>query len=519
MKIMETQDVVKKFVICVGVAFLAVPFVLFAGNAANPNACELSPIPLPLEFKSDMDRPLAFDASTTITLDCPDAVGAKWLADHFKAWYGKNAPKVVSGKASDTPSLKEGSEAYAIVADGKGVRISARSLAGVRWAAYTIRQIVIAKRGTLKTEGHLLPTLSVSDAPHLAFRGIHLCWLPEMRPQQIERAIRLAAMFKFNYIVLEPWAVFRSERHPWISWPEAKMTKTEIRRLVAVGRDLGVTLVPQFASLGHASGSRAGSLKHPVLDLHPEYEPLYEPGGWNWCISNPETQRVIRDVILELLEVFDHPPYIHLGCDEGQPPTCPECRKRPYGELCSEHIANLAAFAKEHGARAMIWGDMLLKEGDARWQGYIATGSDETARMVDLLPKDVVICDWQYGNQEKAKDKSWPSFRHFAEKGFPVVACPWENYWSMRPIADAVSKVCGFGFLETTWHHLRGQDWVSMYSFAAAAAWGSDLAPRHPQFDTRFAIPLQLVGRDMKLSDYRDTGHVNYQVPPSWWQP
>jgi len=102
---------------------------LLAGNAANPNACELSPIPLPLEFGSDMDRPLAFGAATTVTLACPDAAGA------------------------------------------------------------------------------------------------NLCWLPELRPQQIERAIRLAAMFKFNYVVIEPWAVFRSEKHPWISWPDAKMTK------------------------------------------------------------------------------------------------------------------------------------------------------------------------------------------------------------------------------------------------------------------------------------------------------
>ena len=31
-------------------------------------------------------------------------------------------------------------------------------------------------------------------------------------------------------------------------------------------------------------------------------------------------------------------------------------------------------------------------------------------------------------------------------------------------------------------------------------------------------IPLPLVGRDMKLKDYRDSGHVNYQLPPSWWQ-
>ena len=68
-------------------------------------------------------------------------------------------------------------------------------------------------------------------------------------------AIRLAALFKFNTVVIEPWGMFKSERHPWWGWPEAKMTKDEVRRLVAVGRDLGVTLVPQIAAFGHASAA------------------------------------------------------------------------------------------------------------------------------------------------------------------------------------------------------------------------------------------------------------------------
>ncbi|MBQ1569384.1 MAG: hypothetical protein IIZ70_05765, partial [Kiritimatiellae bacterium] len=60
----------------------------FAGNKANPDAIELSPLPVPVAFKCDMDRPVAFDASTTVALECPGAEGAEWLASHFKEWYG-----------------------------------------------------------------------------------------------------------------------------------------------------------------------------------------------------------------------------------------------------------------------------------------------------------------------------------------------------------------------------------------------------------------------------------------------
>ena len=195
----------------------------FAGNEANPDAVELAPIPVPVEFSSDMDKPIAFDATATVTVACPDAGAVAWLVRHFADWYGKQAPKVVQGGAqvaaagADAASRvpPEGDEAYAIVADSSGIRISARSLAGVRWAAYTLRQLAIAKRGTFRTEGRIIPTLKVSDRPHLAFRAVHLCWFPEVRPAQIERAIRLAALMKFNYAILEPWGMYRSERHPW----------------------------------------------------------------------------------------------------------------------------------------------------------------------------------------------------------------------------------------------------------------------------------------------------------------
>ena len=488
-------------------------------NGSNPDAIELAPLPLPRSFGSDMDRPVPFDAVTTVSVDCPDAEATPWLSRHFAEWFGNQAPQVVA----DNPStfdlgLSTNSEAYAVSAGESGVRIAANTLAGVRWAAYSLRQLAIAKRGTFKTEGRILPTLSIEDAPHLAFRGIHLCWFPEVRPAQIERAIRLAALLKFNYAVIEPWGVFASERHPWFGWPEKPATKEEIARLVGIGRDLGITLVPQLNVFGHAPAARGCALKHTVLDFHPEYEPLFEPGGWNWCLSNPETQRVLRELIVELHDDFGTPPFFHLGCDEAQPPTCPECRKRPYGELVCEHIAGLANFLGKRGVRAMIWHDMLLDRADPRWEGFVRHGSPLTATLADTLPKDVIVCDWQYsyGDMKEAR-KDWPTIGYFKEKGFDVAGCPWMNYNAMKPMADYIANIGGFGLIETTWHHLRGDDWIRMYRYAASAAWGVPLWRGIPHYDSQFAIALRLVGHDMKATDYLDTGHLNYQVPPAWW--
>ena len=166
----------------------------------------------------------------------------------------------------------------------------------------------------------------------------------------------------------------------------------------------------------------------------------------------------------------------------------------------------------------MMWHDMLLDRADPRWKDFVKCGSVETSKLVDILPKDVIICDWQYsyGNMKEVRTE-WPTIRYFKEKGFPVATCPWMNFRTMKPMADFVAKVGGFGFIETTWHHLRGSDWVNMYKNASAAAWGTGVPARTPAFDTNFGVLLRLVGHDMKVTDQKDTGHLNYQIPPAWW--
>ena len=453
-----------------------------------------------------------FDSSTVVTLECPDAAARKWLEDHFQEWYGRNAPKVESGKCA--LSLPEGDEAYAASTSKEGVRIAANTIAGVRWASYSLRQLAIAKRGTFKTEGHILPELSLSDCPHLAFRAIHLCWFPETRPQQIERSIRLAAMLKFNYVIIEPWGTYKSKKFPWRSWPKAAMTKAEVDRLVAIGKDIGVTLIPQINCYGHASFSRSISLKHSALELNPEYEPLFEPDGWNWCLSNPETQRVLREMIAELHENFGNPPFVHIGCDEANAMGCPECLKTPAAELVGRHIAGLASFIKSRGAQAMMWHDMLLDKNDSRWKDFVKNGTKEFSETVlGLLPKDIVICDWQYSYCNMNETRTdWPTVGYFLEKGYPVVGCPWKNYNSMKPMADYIARRGGFGIVETTWHQMHGDEWSRMFMNSAAAAWGSPVT-----FGVSFQRMLRLIGRDMKIAEYEDTGHSNYQIPPSWW--
>ena len=51
-----------------------------------------------------------------------------------------------------------------------------------------------------------------------------------------------------------------------------------------------------------------------------------------------------------------------------------------------------------------------------------------------------------------------------------------------------------------------------MFMSAAHAAWGSPVS-----HGVSFERSLRMIGTDMKVSDYLDTGHLNNQVPPAWW--
>lgn len=72
----STGETVRKLAVAMAVCLSVAAS---AGNKANPDAIELEPLPKPVEFKSDMDRPVAFDASARVVVDCPDGTAAGWL--------------------------------------------------------------------------------------------------------------------------------------------------------------------------------------------------------------------------------------------------------------------------------------------------------------------------------------------------------------------------------------------------------------------------------------------------------
>jgi hypothetical protein len=88
-------------------------------------------------------------------------------------------------------------------------------------------------------------------------------------------------------------------------------------------------------------------------------------------------------------------------------------------ELFAQEVRRLRDFLASRNARLWIWGDRFLDgrtTGLGKWEGSY----NHTHRAIDLVPKDIVICDWHY-------DAAVPTASYFALKGFNVISCSWNK--------------------------------------------------------------------------------------------
>ena len=145
---------------------------------------EPTPVPAVERMAYDLKTEVRLTAETPVCVRCADSEAASWVAAHLKSWYGIE-PKVSAAAASDVSS----DEGYRLVARPEGLTIDAKTIRGVRYALFTLRQIAERDSAGATVTGYRMPSLTIEDSPVLKFRGLHLCWFPELSTEYIERQI------------------------------------------------------------------------------------------------------------------------------------------------------------------------------------------------------------------------------------------------------------------------------------------------------------------------------------------
>ena len=221
------------------------------------------------------------------------------------------------------------------------------------------------------------------------------------------------------------------DRHPEISIPGA-WTKAELRAELDRLRSMGITPIPKC---NFSSGHNAWMKEYAFM------------------IGTPKHYEVCKDVIEELIELFDTPPFFHLGLEEeeyeaikGYPIAI---IRAPWKK--TEDAKFLFDVCRAHGVRPWIWA------GDRDVMGF---GGDEAFRK--NVGTDVLLSNYFY-HQIRCNDDAvnrYPFAEYcvkFAEWGYEQV--PTGSTWTWHANNKDVMRFCKnyvddkslAGFMTASW--------------------------------------------------------------------
>jgi hypothetical protein len=260
-----------------------------------------------------------------------------------------------------------------------------------------------------------------------AWRGQHLSLASN---DDVDPLIQLIndhlAPMGVNVLVVEVNYNFQFQSHPEIS--QGTLDKAGARRVAAACRARGIRVIPLLNCLGHQSWARQTFTlltQHPDFDETPQI-PLNNPDIYcrSWCPQNPDVNALVFDLMDELLDAFQADA-LHVGMDEvfliGSD-QCPRCRGKNPAELFAKAVNDIHKhLVEDRGVEMLMWGDRLL-DGQQTGYGEWEASTNGTAPAVDMIPKDIILCDWHY-----TKRAEYPSIPYFEQKGFRVLAAPWNN--------------------------------------------------------------------------------------------
>ena len=368
-------------------------------------------------------------------------------------------------------------DTYALRVTEDGVCIVAVDSVSLMHGIMTLIQLICPEN---LHEGHehlYISSTEVHDSPALSFRAMHICFFPYGGSLvHIEKAIHLAGFMKLSHLIFEFWGTFPYECLKELHWPSRYFPKDEIRRLVRIANSYGMEIIPFVNHFGHAEQTRGCHGRLVALNQNLRLSTLFEPDGWTWCLSNPESYELLAKMRDEVMEVCGDGQYFHLGFDEaGSFATCPKCRKNlPHERLLADYVNRLIDDVCKTGRRPIIWHDMFIRKSDFPDEGYRVEangGSRNTYKAIDLLDHRVLMADWNYDY----KNGYNPTTPYFLSKGFDTVVCPWFPAENIKSLSWDAKKLGTYGMILTTWDCLTA--FIDNAAYWADSAWSAKEQP------------------------------------------
>jgi len=295
------------------------------------------------------------------------------------------------------------------------------------------------------------PAATVPSAKRPLVLGFHVLVESSKAAEALIGEIPSLARQGVNLLIAEVDYNYEYVSHPELRGADPIPAAT-IKRIVGLCRTHGIRLVPEFQSLGHQSWDEKTYpllVKYPHLDESPgKYVGNKGQDPWgtdfycrSWCPLHPDLQPIITDLYDELIDVFEADA-LHVGMDEvfiiGDA-DCPRCAGKPTSELFARAVNDAHDhIVKKRGKEMMMWADRFI-DGEATGYGLWEASMNGTHPAIDMIPKDIIMCDWHYERKyplQGTPKPTFPSVRIFIDKGFRVLPTSYRDVKVVKMFID-----------------------------------------------------------------------------------
>ncbi len=275
---------------------------------------------------------------------------------------------------------------------------------------------------------------------------------------------------KVNTLVLLVGYNYEYKSYPQLR-DSGALSKKDVRKIVKACRKNNIRIIPDINLLGHQS---SGNKINKLLENFPEFDEtpyIKMPEKYVWpnkdnlycksyCPLHPGVHKVIFALVDELCDVFEADAF-HSGMDEifylGDD-KCPRCQGIDKAKLFADEVTLVRNHLKEKNRELWMWADRYIN-GRETGLGFWEASYNYTWRAIDMVPKDIVMCDWHYERPDQTAV-------YFAMNGFRVITCPWrtpqtaviqtEDMANWRKSATPEMKPNYYGTMQTCWTSTEG---------------------------------------------------------------
>ena len=311
-------------------------------------------------------------------------------------------------------------EGYTLDVGATGIRIEARTEAGIYYGAMTLAQLL--SPGAAYGERVRLTGMHIEDFPRFKWRGLMLDPARHFLPvADVEQIVDQMGEHKLNVLHLhltddQGWRI-EIKRYPeltkigaWRTPPSnggpgsekgaygGFYTQDDIRDIVTYAAARHITVVPEIDMPGHAQAVVAA---HPQISVPGNQPSVSSDWGVNDCLYNTNAQSLsfVKNVLDEIMALFPGK-YIHLGGDEAikdQWKASPaiQAQMKTLGiadedAMQSWFMEQMGQYLANHG-RSMVGWDEILQGGVPSTATVMSWRGTQGAIAAARLGHDVVL--------------------------------------------------------------------------------------------------------------------------------